>query len=67
MNSNPTDACSPEPGRAFYTAREFGARANLSYQTVLRLIKRHKLKCLPYSRHKRIPVSELSRWERGEF
>ena len=58
---------SPDSEKTFFTAREFGTRANLSYQTVLRLIKRRKLKCLPYSRHKRIPVSELERWERGEF
>lgn len=63
----PDEAERSHPSSAFYTAREFGVRANLSYQTVLRLIKRRKLKCLPYSRHKRIPTSELERWERGEF
>lgn len=51
----------------FFTAKEFGARVNLSYQTILRLIVRGKLKCNPYSRHKRIPASELQKWKRGEF
>jgi excisionase family DNA binding protein len=52
---------------AFFTAREFSERTNLSYVTVLRLIKRKKLKCLPHCRHKRIPTSELTRWQTGEF
>ena len=64
-NSDQPHSSANEP--VTLTAREFGARVGLSYQTILRLIKRRKLKCLPYSRHKRIPVSELSRWERGEF
>ena len=67
LDQDPIDDGAPLPSRAFYTAREFGARVGLSYQTVLRLIQRRKLKCLPYSRHKRIPVSELYRWERGDF
>lgn len=53
--------------RAFYTAREFAAEVDLSYETILRLLKRKKLKCLPHCRHKRIPASELERWRRGDF
>ena len=52
---------------AFYTAQEFAALTNLSYQTVLRLIERKKLKCMPFCRHKRIPASELERWKNGQF
>lgn len=51
----------------FYTAREFATAVNLSYGTVLRLLKRGKLKCLPHCRHKRIPASELDRWIKGDF
>jgi excisionase family DNA binding protein len=55
------------PNTLFYTAREFGARTKLSYATVLRLLKRKKLKSLPHCRHKRIPASELERWQQGNF
>jgi hypothetical protein len=48
-----------------FTAREFGAAIGASYQTVLRLIKRNKIKCLPL-RHKLIPRSELDRFLREE-
>lgn len=58
---------SDTPPLLFYTAREFASKVNLSYQTVLRLLKRKKIKCLPHCRHKRIPASELDRWRRGEF
>jgi len=51
----------------FYTAQEFAEKTRQSYQTVLRLITRGKIKCNPYCRHKRIPKSELERWKRGEF
>jgi excisionase family DNA binding protein len=51
----------------FYTAHQFAAKVNLSYPTILRLLARKKLKCIPYSRHKRIPSSELARWESGDF
>jgi excisionase family DNA binding protein len=55
------------PTSTFYTALEFATAVNLSYPTVLRLLKRKKLKCLPHCRHKRIPASELERWQRGDF
>jgi excisionase family DNA binding protein len=51
----------------FLTARELAAETKLSYPTILRLIKRGKIKANPHCRHKRIPVSELERWKRGEF
>ena len=57
----------PEPSQTFLTAREFASRVGLSYSTVLRLLKRGKIRCLPHCRHKRIPLTELARWERGEF
>lgn len=57
----------PQPTPPFLTAREFAAEVQLSYETILRLLKRKKLKCLPHCRHKRIPASELERWRKGEF
>ena len=60
MNPNPMKP-------VFYTASEFAAKTGISYGSVLRLIKRKKLKCLPHLRHKKICASELERWERGEF
>lgn len=49
------------------TATQFAKAAQLSYATVLRLLKRKKLSCLPHCRHKRIPVTELERWKLGDF
>ena len=64
----PENISSTNPGEpAFYTAREFALKTNLSYQTVLRLIERKKLKCMPFCRHKRIPASELERWKNAQF
>lgn len=65
--ATPPPATSPDEQREFYTAQEFAGATKLSYQTVLRLIKRGKIKANPYCRHKRIPPSELARWQRGEF
>ena len=48
-----------------YTARQSAEVLNVSYETVLRLIKRRKLKCLPL-RHKLIPRAELERFLREE-
>lgn len=45
-----------------FTARQFAEKVSLSYETVLRLIKRKKLRCLPHTRHKRIPATELDRF-----
>jgi excisionase family DNA binding protein len=67
LDQQPNDPGTPSADRHFCTAREFAERTGLSYTTVLRLIKRKKLRCLPYCRHKRIPPSELLRWEKGEF
>lgn len=50
----------------FYTAREAASRLRVSYETVLRLIKRRKLKCLPL-RRKLIPSTELERFLREEI
>ena len=58
---------SVETEQLFISPREFAERTALSYATILRLIKRKKLKCVPYLRHKKIPIGELHRWERGEF
>lgn len=55
----------PEGPASTLTAREFAAAINLSYGTVLRLIKRRKIRCLPL-RHKRIPRTELERFLREE-
>jgi len=63
MNTSSDTQTEPD----FYTARKFAEKAEISYQTVLRLIVRGKLKCNPDIRHKRIPASELARWKRGEF
>ena len=63
---NATNHQSESPA-SFLTARDFAARTALSYQTVLRLIKRGKIRSLPFCRHKRIPAAELARWQRGEF
>ena len=49
-----------------YTAREAAVALNVSYPTVLRLIKRRKLKCLPL-RHKLIPRAEIERFLRDEL
>ncbi|MEI7822795.1 MAG: helix-turn-helix domain-containing protein [Verrucomicrobiota bacterium] len=43
------------------TARQTAETLGVSYPTVLRLIKRNKLKCLPL-RRKLIPRSELERF-----
>lgn len=48
------------------TARESAAQLHVSYQTLLRLIKRRKLKCLPL-RRKLIPRAEIERFLREEI
>jgi excisionase family DNA binding protein len=45
-----------------YTVDEVASLLKLEYKTVLRLIKRSYLKCLPGIRHKRITEQELSRY-----
>lgn len=47
------------------TARDSAAKLGVCYATVLRLLKRGKLKCLPL-RHKRIHKAELERFLREE-
>ena len=45
-----------------YTAEEVAEILRVEYKTVLRLIERGVLKCLPAIRHKRIPEAELNRY-----
>jgi excisionase family DNA binding protein len=49
-----------------YSARESAKLLGVSYPTLLRLIKRKKLKCLPL-RHKFIPRAEIQRFLRDEL
>jgi len=56
----------PENDGKPLTARECAAVLNISYQSLLRLIKRRKLRCLPL-RHKLIPRPELERFLREEI
>ena len=51
---------------ATLTAAECAALINVSYQSVLRLIQRKKLRCLPL-RHKIIPRFEVERFLKEEI
>jgi len=51
----------------FFTAQEFADATKFSRVTIYRFCARGKIKCVPYSRHKRIPKSEYKRWQKGEF
>lgn len=55
------------PSPEFLTPAEFATATKLSRVTIYRLLARGKLKSVPHLRIKRIPRSELARWERGEF
>ena len=58
---------SPSPMKTeVFTARECAAALHTSYATVLRLIKRRKLRCLPL-RKKLVPREELERFLREEI
>lgn len=52
----------PNPQPLFYTARQFAAIVGVSYPTVLRWLKRNKLRALPLCRYKKIPHTELKRF-----
>lgn len=58
---NPVDS-----NAATLTANEVGAALKASYPTVLRLIARGKLRCLPL-RKKLIPRAELERFLKEEL
>jgi len=49
-----------------YTAQEVADLLRVEYKTVLRLIKRNKLKPIPGIRHKRISETELNRFLSAE-
>jgi excisionase family DNA binding protein len=48
------------------TAKEVAVAINASYTSILRLIQRKKLRCLPL-RHKLIPRAELERFLKEEI
>jgi excisionase family DNA binding protein len=51
----------------FLTVKQFASETQLSTATVYRLVSRGKLRSVPDLRHKRIPRSELKRWQRCDF
>jgi excisionase family DNA binding protein len=53
--------------KQFFTVRDCATITALSEKTILRLLKRGKLRCITSIRHKRIPATELARFIREDL
>jgi len=60
-------AAAVPPAKQLFTVRDCAAMIALSEKTILRLLKRGKLRCITSVRHKRIPAAEIARFIREDL